>query len=118
LKIAGRIAFFTFSPGYQPPPAKVATHPQEHIEDTESGGDADQEIAGHDGLGVIADKSQPSLARIRPTVRVCSPIDVLSDRPWRNLNAELQLQFVRDSPFSPSRVLSGHDSDQLLEVLG
>jgi len=27
LKIDGRIAFFTISSGYQPPPAKVATHP-------------------------------------------------------------------------------------------
>jgi type VI secretion system secreted protein VgrG len=27
LKIAGRIAFFTISSGYQPPTAKVATHP-------------------------------------------------------------------------------------------
>jgi hypothetical protein len=27
LKIAGRIAFFTISSGYQAPPAKIATHP-------------------------------------------------------------------------------------------
>ena len=27
LKITGRIAFFMISSGYQPPPAKVATHP-------------------------------------------------------------------------------------------
>lgn len=31
LKNVGRIAFFTFSPGYQPPPAKVATHPLETL---------------------------------------------------------------------------------------
>jgi len=31
LKIEGRMAFFTISPGYQPAPAKVATHPYRGI---------------------------------------------------------------------------------------
>ncbi len=38
-----------------------ALHQQEHIESSEPGGHYDQEIAGDDGLGVIANKRPPAL---------------------------------------------------------
>src|SRR5947207_2154967 len=39
-------------------------HQEEHIESSEPSGYHDQEIAGDDGLGVIADKRPPVLRRV------------------------------------------------------
>src|SRR5262249_34305602 len=41
-------------------------HQEEHIESSEPGGHYDQEIAGDDGLGVIANKHPPVLRRSPP----------------------------------------------------
>jgi hypothetical protein len=41
-------------------------HQEEHIESSEAGGHYDQEIAGDDGLGVIANKRPPVPRRSPP----------------------------------------------------
>src|ERR1700747_3911971 len=41
-------------------------HDHEHVQHSEPGGDRDQNISGHDGLGVIADKRLPVLRGSSP----------------------------------------------------
>jgi hypothetical protein len=54
-------------------------HQEEHIESLQSGGHYDQEIAGYDRLGVIANKRPPVLRR--------SPPVTSSLRFWRPIGA-------------------------------
>jgi hypothetical protein len=54
-------------------------HQKEHIESSETGGHYDQEIAGDDGLGVIANK--------RPPVLRTGPLGASSLRFWRPIGA-------------------------------
>jgi hypothetical protein len=46
-------------------------HDEEHVEHAESSGHDDQEIASHDGLGVISNEGAPALRR--SSARAASP---------------------------------------------
>jgi hypothetical protein len=68
-------------------------HQEEHIESSKPSGHHDQEIAGDDGLGVIADKRLPVLRRGSPvasSLRFGRPIG--AHRPWRNIDTQLDRQ--------------------------
>jgi len=55
LKITGRVAFLTLFSGYQPPPAIVATHPHDVLDELEAGGFAAVlEEAAAEWQGVLA----------------------------------------------------------------
>src|SRR5260370_39341463 len=65
-------------------------HQEERIESSDPGGHYDQEIAGDDGLGVIADKCPPVLRRGPPvasSLRFWRPIG--AHCAWRNVDTQL-----------------------------
>jgi hypothetical protein len=65
-------------------------HQEEHLESSEPGGHYDQEIAGDDGLGVIANKRPPVLRtgpRVASSLRFRRPIGA----HWARRNIDTQL---------------------------
>ena len=89
----------------------------EYIQRAERGSDHNEEVAGHDHLGMVADESQPTLLWIGRAHRSTSA-QVLSHRAWRYSNAEFQFQLVGDTFLSPCRIAGCHLSDQLPQVFG
>ena len=91
----------------------------EHIENLERRGDRDEEITGHDRVGVIPYERAPALIGV-PTFRaIVGPLwHVLADRAWRYLETELEEEFVRNPFFSPGRILQGHPAYQGLYIPG
>ena len=92
-------------------------HDHEDVKSAETGRDRDKEVACHDHLGVVADEGEPSLLRIWFSSGA-SILQVFPNRSGRNPDAEFEFQFVGDAFLAPSRILGGHLSDQLPEVLG
>src|SRR5271165_4639765 len=93
-------------------------HEDEHIESSKPSGHHDQEIAGDDGLGMIADKRPPVLRRVppvAPSLRFGRPIG--AHRTWRNIDTQLHRQLRCHTRLSPSRILSCHLHDELADVL-
>jgi hypothetical protein len=69
----------------------------------------DQEIAGDDGLGMIADKRPPVLRRgpqVAPSLRLGRPIG--AHCTWRNIDTQLHRQLCCYTCLSPSRILLCH----------
>src|ERR1700688_3277580 len=62
--------------------APAQFHEHEYIKDTESGCDHDEEVTGHDRLGVISHEGQPALARIWLSAGTLGQI--LADRARRD----------------------------------
>jgi hypothetical protein len=92
-------------------------HQEEHIESSEPGGHYDQEIAGDDGLGVIADKRPPVLRRSPPvasSLRFGRPIGALCT--WRNIDTQLHRQLRRHARLAPSRILLCHLHDEFADA--
>lgn len=101
-------------------PLQLAPDIQEEIllgNTAETGRDRDKKVACHDHLGVVADEGEPSLLRIWFSSGA-SILQVFPNRSGRNPDAEFEFQFVGDAFLAPSRILGGHLSDQLPEVLG
>ena len=66
------------------PPAQF--HSDEHVEDTETGGDHDEEVTRYDSLSVVPDERQSALGRIGRTT--CGPITkIFPYRAWRHTQA-------------------------------
>src|SRR5215831_15885780 len=63
-------------------------HDDERIDQLECRGHDDEEIAGDDGFGVIAHERHPALGRVDRTIRILR--HVAPNRPWRDLNSDLQ----------------------------
>ena len=82
--------------------ARADLHRNEHVKKSERSRHRNQEVAGHDALRVIADERIPSLSGVAAARTACA--QVLSDRPRRNPDSELQQQFIRNSLFTPGRV--------------
>src|SRR5688572_32753638 len=97
-------------------PARAQLHQDDYVQRAERGGDQDEEVAGDDHVGMIADEGQPTLLWIGRAQRSAGA-QVLSYRPRRHPNAEFQLQFVRDSFLTPCRIPGCHLSDELAQVL-
>jgi hypothetical protein len=75
-----------------------------HINDAKGGGHRGEEIASHDGLGVILQESGPAL--VSRSVWPGQLFAVLGDGARREPNLELQQQFIGDAFFSPGWILS------------
>src|SRR6516225_4632689 len=93
-------------------------HQEEHIESSEAGGHYDQEIAGGDGLGVIANKRPPVLRRSPPvasSLRFGRPIG--AHCAWRNIDAQLHRKLRCHARLAPSRILLCHLYDEFADVL-
>lgn len=91
-------------------------HGDEHVKHAETGGHHGEEIAGDDGLGVVADKGVPALrGRSAWAAQVAQ---VAAHGSWRDLDAQLQGQFIGDAMFAPGGVVVRHLADEGLEVLG
>ena len=93
-------------------------HQEEHIESSKPGGHHDQEIAGDDGLGMIADKRPPVLRRGPPaasSLRFGRPIG--AHRTRRNVDTQLHRKLCCHARLSPSRILLCHLHDEFADVL-
>jgi len=87
-------------------------HQEEHIESSEPSGCHDQEIAGDDGLGVIADERPPVLRRGPPvasSLRFGRPIG--AHRPRRNVDTQLHRKLRCHARLAPSWILFCHLHD-------
>jgi len=93
-------------------------HEDEHIESSKPSGHHNQEIAGDDGLGMIADKRPPVLRRgppVAPSLRLGRPIG--AHCTWRNIDTQLHRQLCCYTRLSPSRILLCHLHDEFADVL-
>jgi hypothetical protein len=95
---------------------RAQCHDHKYIQGAERGSDHNEEVAGRDHLGMVADKGQPTLLRIGCPNRAPA-LQVLSYRTRRYSNPEFQLELVSDAFLSPCRIVGGHLSDQLPQVL-
>ena len=81
-------------------------HHHEHVQHSEASRDGYQEVSGHDGLRVVADKRPPLLRACSPTAsRITIVRPIRTHRSWRNQDPELHRQFRCDALFAPGRVL-------------
>src|SRR5215471_8785482 len=92
-------------------------HHDEDVEGAECRGDHHEEVAGYHDLGMVADKSQPALFRVRRAHWTIS-MEVLADRARGDLNGQLELQFIGDAFLSPGGILCGHLADESAQILG
>jgi len=92
-------------------------HDDEDVEGAECGGDHHEEVAGYHDLGMVADKSQPALFRVRRAHWTIS-MEVLADGARGDLNGQLELQFIGDAFLSPGGILCGHLADESAQILG
>lgn len=72
---------------------------------------------GHHDFGMIADKGQPALFRVRGAHGTVS-MEVLADSAWGDPNGQLELQLIGDASLSPGRILCGHLADESAQILG
>src|SRR5499425_379953 len=93
-------------------------HEDEYIESSKPSGHHDQEIAGDDGLGMIADKRPPVLRRGSPvasSLRFWRPIG--AHGAWRNIDTHLHRKLRNHARLSPSWILLCHLYDEFADVL-
>jgi hypothetical protein len=93
-------------------------HQEEHIESSKPGRHHDQEIAGDDGLGMIADKRPPVLRRGPPvasSLRFWRPTS--AHCAWRNIDTQLHRELRCHTHLAPSRILLCHLYDEFADVL-
>ena len=86
-------------------------HRHKYIQDLERSGDRNEEIAGHDGLGMVANEGAPALVG---TVARFTGIQILPCSR-RNVDAKFETQFIGNPFLSPSRVPS-HCANQFLKI--
>ena len=80
-------------------PPRFDLHDDEDVEGTECGGDYHEEVAGHHDLGMVADKGQPALFRVRRAQWTVS-MEVLADGARGDLMVSLSFNSLamRSSP--------------------
>jgi len=92
-------------------------HHHEHVQHSEASPDGYQEVSGHDGLRVVADKRPPLLRACSPTAsRITIVRPIRPHRSWRNQDPELHRQFRCDAFFAPARVLPYQAHNQLAKI--
>jgi hypothetical protein len=94
-------------------PARSHFQDHEDVEHSKCGSDRDEEVAGQNALGMVADERHPTLRR-GPTLGACVIGHVASDCARRDPNTQLQQEFCSDPLLTPSRVALCHLSNQLL----
>src|SRR5215831_6697075 len=91
------------------PPCTVLDD-DEHVEHPERLCDGNEEIARQYRLGVILQEGRPALIATKLPGRPLR--HVLSDRPRRYADPELEPQLVCNALFTPRYVLNSHTPDQ------
>src|SRR5262249_19819518 len=93
--------------------SRADLHRQEDIHDSERRSDGNKEVARDDRLDVVPNKRGPALigSAARP-VR----LQMLTHSSGRNLDAELQREFIRDSSLAPRRILASHLANEFSHV--
>jgi hypothetical protein len=98
-------------------PARSHFHDHEHVQQLKTGGHDDQEIAGKNALGMVANKGHPTLRR-GSMMRSCVLRQIASDGPRRDPDSQFQKQFSCNTLLTPGRVLISHRRDQFAELDG
>src|SRR5215469_11351091 len=75
-------------------------HQEEHIESSEPGGHYDQEIAGDDGLGVIANKRPPVLRRSPPVALSLWFRRAMAKASFQSQRRDLRMRQTRAESFN------------------
>ena len=92
-------------------------HDYQHVEDSESGGHRDAEVARDDHPSVILKKSRPPLVAPRATGRRGWQLrHVLPNGARRNTQTEFQQQFAGNPFLTPRGIIVRHSSDQTLQL--
>jgi len=90
-------------------------HDHEDIQDTEAGRDSGEELAGQNGLCMVANEGRPTLRR-----RAASGSEVIrhiaSDGPRREPNPGFHKQLSGEALLAPGRVLVRHFSDEFPQL--
>lgn len=97
-------------------PARSNLHDNERINQLEFRRHDNEEVAGNHGVGMIAHERHPTLGRIDGApwfLRHITPY-----RPWRNLNSDLQKEFIGNTFLAPCRIVRGDFGDQFPNVVG
>src|SRR2546427_3925645 len=95
---------------------RVEFHDHKDINQLERCGDNDKEVAGDNGFRMIADERHPALAWVQRTFGRLRHVAPNSAR--RNLNANLQQEFIGNPFLSPCQIICCHFVDQLAHLDG
>jgi len=98
-------------------PARSHFQDHEDVEHSKCGSDRDEEVAGQNAMGMVADERHPTLRR-GPTLGACVIGHIAPDGPRRDPDAQLQKKFRGDALLAPGHIVCCHLRDQLLEVGG
>ena len=96
--------------------ARPDFHDEENVDQLKCRRYHNEEIAGNDGIGVIAHKRHPTLLWVGGPLRRFG--HVVPNRPRGNLYADLQQQLISNAFYTPGRVARCHLDDQLLQLGG
>ncbi len=94
--------------------ARTHVHGYEHVENAKAGGNHGEEVAGDDGLGMVADKGGPALGGY--SARTSRSPKLAAHSSWRNEDAEFQRKLIGDPLFSPRRIIPRRLPYQCLDV--
>ena len=83
----------------------------EHIEALKRRRDHGQEITGNDRLGVISHEDRPALIASWWSPRAFRHA-LLANGTRRDLDAELEQEFIGDALLAPARIVARHCSDE------
>ena len=95
-------------------PSGADFHRHKDVQHAEVGGDRGHEIAGHDGLRVVAHEDGPALIA-GTAVRLAA--EVLSHCSRRHSDAELEAEFVGDPFLPPGRIVAVHGENQRAKII-
>ena len=73
-----------------------------------------EEIAGHNGIGVVQNECRPALIA---TWRARLLAQILADCSWGNVDAKLEQQFIGDAFLAPRCIFAIQLLDDLPEVI-
>lgn len=96
-------------------PARPHLHDHEDLQHPKARRHGDEEIAGQNALGVVADQRDPTLRRAAASGS-CAIGYVASDGLRGDPNSQFQQHLSSDAFFAPGQILARHLDDQFLEL--
>jgi len=99
----------------QTPAAEL--HDDEHVQDLEAGGHDREEVAGNNGLSMVADKGGPALIGLSVSGRRVE-LENFADGLVADIDAQLEVDLVGDASDAPGEVEAGNGTDEATDVLG
>src|SRR5262249_15769707 len=94
--------------------SRLNFHDQQHVDDAECGRHDNKEVGRDNRPGMIAYKGHPPLRWNLGPLRVLR--HVTTDRARRNLDSDLEQEFIRDPFLAPCRIAGSHLDNQLSNV--